>query len=136
MISAIQTALSGLFASSRKIEASASNIANLTTAGSLSDPDNAPYTPIQTQQTAVTVNGETAGVRADFVPKSPAFVPAYDPDSPFADEEGLIGVPNVDLGEEAVNISLAKTAYKASLSVIKTSSEMDDDLLRLFDKKA
>jgi flagellar basal-body rod protein FlgC len=82
------------------------------------------------------VDGGGQGVRADFVQKDPPFVPAYDPDSPFANADGIIGVPNVNLAEEAVNVSLAKTAYKANLATIKTVDEMQDDLLRILDKRA
>ena len=136
MINAIQTALSGLFAASRKIEASASNIANLQTVGSLDDPDNKPYTPLTTKQTTVTdTNGTGLGVKSEFVPKDPPFVSVFSPDSPFADENGIIGIPNVNLAEEAVNIQLAKVAFKANLKIIEAAKEMSDALLRTFDKK-
>lgn len=137
MINTIQIALSGLNAASRKVEAVASNIANLQVEGSLDNPEQAPYTPLQTQQTAVTdENGNGLGVKTDFIPKTQPFVPAYAPDSPFANSEGLIGVPNVDLAEEAVNLTIAKNAYKANLSVIKTTEEMTDELLKTLDREA
>jgi flagellar basal-body rod protein FlgC len=136
MINAIQIALSGLLAASKKTEAVASNIANQQTVGSLNDPDNAPYTPLTVQQGSLKgADGQGFGVKADFAPKNPAFVPAYDPDSPFANEEGVIGVPNVDLAEESVNLNIAKASYKASAAVIRTASEMEDALLNMFDKK-
>ena len=114
----------------------AQNIANQQTVGSLDDPDNAPYTPLTVQQGSLKgSDGQGFGVKADFAPKNPAFVPAYDPDSPFANEEGVIGVPNVDLAEEAVNLTIAKAGYKAGAAVIRTSSDMDDALLSIFDKR-
>lgn len=136
MINAIQIALSGLTAASRKVEASASNIANMQTVGSLDNPEAAPYTPLVTQQTALTggQNGG-AGVKSDFIPKNQPFTPAYDPDSPFANVDGIIGAPNVDLAEEAVNLSIAKATYKANVAVIKTSEEMTDELLKAFDRE-
>lgn len=137
MINAIQIALSGLSAASKKVEASASNVANMLTAGSLDDPENAPYAPIKTQQEALTdADGNSLGVKAGFVPKTPAFIPSYAPDSPFANGDGLIGVPNVDLAEEAVNMSLAKTAFSAAAKTIQTASAMQEDLLRMFDERA
>jgi len=136
MINAIQTALSGLAAAAKKVEATASNVANLTTVGSIDDPDNAPYTPLTTKQTALAdSNGNGLGVKAEFFSKDPAFIATYSPDSPFANGDGIIGVPNVDLAEEAVNLSLAKHAYKANASVIKTANEMEDELLNIFDKR-
>lgn len=136
MINAIGIALSGLNAASRKVEASASNIANMQTSGSLENPDQAPYTPLTTQQIALADQaGNGLGVKSNFVPKTQPFTPAYDPDSPFANAEGLIGVPNVDLAEEAVNMTMAETAYKASVSVIETVQDMTRELLEAFDRK-
>lgn len=136
MISSISIALTGLDSATKRLQASASNIANLQTVGSLEEGGQAPYTPLVTQQTAMTdTNGNGLGVRTGYAPKSPAFIPAYDPDSPFANAEGVIGVPNVDLAEEAVNLILAKTTYKANIATIKAAQETTDELLRLFDKK-
>lgn len=137
MINAIQIALSGLAAASKKVETAASNIANLSTTGALNDPENAPYSALTTVQTAQSgSDGAGQGVKAEAVPKNTPFVPVYSPDSPFADAQGLIGAPNVDIAEEAVSLNIAKYAYKASLAVIETASEMEDALLRSFDRKA
>lgn len=128
MINAIGIALSGLKAASKQVEASASNIANLQTAD---------YTPITAQQTAQTdQSGQGAGVKSDFVPKTQPFTPSYDPDSPFANSDGYVNTPNVDLAEEAVNMTVASTAYKASVSVIETVQDMTKELLQAFDRKA
>lgn len=131
MINAIGIALSGLLGASKKVEAVASNIANLNTAGALEPGGQAPYSSVTTVNTAQN-NG---GVKTEIIPKDPAFVPAYDPDSPFANSEGLVAVPNTDLAEESVNLTLAKAAYKANLAVIKTADEMQDELLKSFDRE-
>lgn len=136
MTNAIQIALSGLSAAVKKVNASASNIANLQSVGSLEPGGQAPYTPIGTAQSAVTdQSGNGLGVRSDYVPKNQPFVPAYSPDSPFADANGIIGVPNVDLAEEAVNLNLAEITYKANIAVLKTAEELSDELFKAFDKK-
>ena len=44
-------------------------------------------------------------------------------------DDGVI----VDLSEEAVNLILAETEYKANLATIKTADEMSDELLDIFD---
>lgn len=132
MIGAISTALTGLFAASKRVEASASNIANASSAGSL-DPTatRQPYQALTTVQTA----NELGGTSAVNIPKKPGFVNAYAPDSPFANEDGLVGVPNVDLAEEAVNLKIAEITYKANISVMKTAGEMSDELLNMFDER-
>ncbi len=132
MLNAISTALSGLAASSKKLEAAASNVANLGTTGSLEKGGQAPYSALTTQQST----GPGGSVRAEFVPKNPGFVPAYDPDSPFANGEGLIGTPNVDLAEEAVNFSLAELSYKANLKTLETASRLAEETARLLDDEA
>ena len=129
MINAIGIALTGLNSASLRLNASASNIANLSTVGSLTDPDSAPYTPVTTQSTAL---GEIGGVKTQIVPKDPAFVPAFDPDSPFADENGVIGVPNISLEEEIVNLKLAEITYKANLKTIDAAGNLLDELLESF----
>ncbi|MCB9990541.1 MAG: flagellar biosynthesis protein FlgC [Rhodospirillales bacterium] len=137
MINTIQIALSGLFASQKKADASAANIANLTTAGSIDDPGNAPYSARTTVQSTITdSDGNALGVKSDVIPKKTPFVPAYDPDSPLANEDGIIGVPNVDLAEEAVNLNLSKYTFQANLKVIETISELNEDLLGVFDDEA
>jgi len=132
MIKAITTALTGLNASTKKVENSASNIANSSSAGSL-DPEHAkqPYSnQITTQET-----NKTGGVTVNTTTKDPGFIPSYSPDSPFADKNGLIGVPNTDLTEEIVNIKMAELNYKANLKVIQTASQMQNDLIKSLDKK-
>lgn len=132
MIGTIQTALSGLFAASKRIEAGASNIANMHTTGALEDGAPAPYKALTTIQET----RPDGGVKAGNIPKSTAFVPAYSPDSPFANADGLVGVPNVNLAEEAVNMTLAKTAYKANLKTIQTAADMQDEMIKTLDRKA
>jgi flagellar basal-body rod protein FlgC len=132
MIGAISTALTGLLAASKRVEASASNIANASSAGSL-DPSspNQPYQALTTVQTA----NDTGGVTATNIPKSPGFVNAFAPDSPFANSEGLVGAPDVDLASEAVNLKLAEITYKANIETLKTAGEMSNELLNIFDKR-
>lgn len=128
MLNAIGIALSGLQAASRKVEASASNIANMQTAN---------YEPLTTSQTAQSdQNGNAQGVISQNIPKTNAFTPSYAPDSPFANTQGYVNTPNVDLAEEAVNMSIAEATYKANVAVLKTVDEMTNEMLKAFDKKA
>lgn len=133
MTNAIGIALSGLQSAGAKVSASASNIANVLSEGSLSGEGQAPYSALTTVSTAQ--GGETGGVTTRIVPKEPGFVPAFSPDSPFADENGLVGVPNVNLAEDIVKMKLAEIEYKANIGTIKTAEEMNDELLSLFDEK-
>ncbi len=129
MISSIGIALTGLNSASMRINASASNIANLSTAGSLSDENNAPYTPLTITSKSIDIGG----VHTSFIPISDPFTPSYDPDSPFADENGIIGVPNVNLAEEIVQMKMAELSYKSNLNTIKVAGTMFDELLGIFE---
>lgn len=107
MIDAIQTAVSGMMAASRKTEASAANIANASTPF---------YQPVTAAQTAT-----PTGVRADIVARPTLSTDAYSPD--------------VDLAQESVDMMSAKAAYKASASVIRTANDMQSTLIDAFDRK-
>ncbi len=131
MTNAIGIALTGLNSASLRLNASASNIANAGTVGSLTDTDNAPYTPKDTQLKALS-NG---GVLTQITERAPAFVPAYDADSPFADENGFIGTPNIDYASEIIDMKLAEISYKANLKTISVSKDMFEELLNTVDKK-
>jgi len=41
---------------------------------------------------------------------------------------------SVELSEEAVNLIVSETSYKANIATLKTINEMSDELLRVFDK--
>tara|TARA_B100000242_G_scaffold291945_2_gene266290 strand:- start:1200 stop:1598 length:399 start_codon:yes stop_codon:yes gene_type:complete len=132
MINTMGIALSGMNAATQRLNASASNVANITTAGSLEEGGKPPYDALTTRQSA----DSAGGVRSEVVSAGRPFVPSYAPDSPFANADGLIGGPNVDLAEEAVNLSLAELSYKANVGVLKTADDMSDELLSIFDDEA
>lgn len=130
MIKAIGIALSGLDNASKRLSATASNIANASTVGSANGEGQAPYSPV----TSIQKTNEAGGVNTTIVPSGKPFVPSYDPDSPFADENGIIGAPDVNLATEAINSIVAELSYKANIEVIKTAEDMGDELLDIFDK--
>lgn len=134
MIGAISIALSGLTAAAKRADAAASNIANVQSTGAIGGGGPAPYTPVDVKQTAQSP-GQGGGVRAEYAPRNPGFVPAYDPSSPFADANGIIGVPNVDLATEAVNLKIAELAYKASAKTLSVSEDMANALFKALDRK-
>jgi flagellar basal-body rod protein FlgC len=133
MVDAIGIALSGTTAETRRMEASASNIANLRSRGALPGSDATgpkPYEPLTTSQSDVrTADGGGSGTRAAYRPLNRPFVPEYDPGAAEADSQGMVGTPDVDVSQEMTQQILAKNAYKANLAVMKTSDEMTRSLL-------
>lgn len=131
MINAMGIALSGLNSASQRVNAAAANIANAYTVGSVEEGGRPAYTP----RDVVQIAQENGGVLAQTVARDPASVPAYEPNSPFANEQGLVATPNVDLATEIVSMKLAEIAYKASIATLKTSEDMAEELLSAFDEK-
>jgi flagellar basal-body rod protein FlgC len=91
-------ALSGAAAATRRIDATASNLANQRTTGRLPDSkavantdSRAPYTPLTTSQSDLrTADGQAAGTTAALKPLSQPFVAEYDPSSSDANAEGMV----------------------------------------------
>lgn len=140
MNTALNTALSGLTAVTRRLDASASNTANARTTGPMpadgnlgavqgTPPSGSPYAPVQAVNSAL----PTGGVRASLAAVSPALYAEYQPDSPDADAAGLVAAPNVDLAQESVQQIGATATYKANLMAMQTADEM---LKSVFDMKA
>lgn len=131
----LQIAASGMMAQTRRVEASASNTANVLTKGALpgstaaAQGKPAPYAPVGVAQTETRAGNGGAGTRAVFTPIIPAFLPEYEPDSAMADAEGMVGAPNVDLAHERINQIAAGRAYQANVAVVRTEDEMVKSLL-------
>lgn len=128
--------LSGLNAQSQRLAASASNVANVRSNGALPGADGAvpagqpqAYQPIQTTQSAQSQGGQPAGTRATYTPITPAYIQEYSPDESFANSDGLVAAPNVDLAAERVNQINAAAAYKANAAAFRTEDEMVKSLL-------
>src|SRR5689334_3091258 len=123
MTDALAIAATGLQAYSRRMEGSASNIANLTSRGAIAARDGTqpaagaqtPYQPLATAQTVIrTGAGQGAGTRAYFRPSSAPVIAQYDPTDPLANKDGMVGAPDIDEGAETVQQISAHSAYQAS----------------------
>lgn len=131
MTSPLSIALSGLTAASTRANAAASNIANANTSGAREGTEGPQaYTPIDVVQ----ISGEDGTTRAQTIERDPAYSSTYDPDSSYADQDGYVATPNVDLTEEIVDLRQAALAYSANLAVAKVASEMEKEMLNRFDE--
>jgi flagellar basal-body rod protein FlgC len=141
MMTAIATARSGLLASVARLGAAASNIANADTIGPLPEIASAPsgqsgsgattraYEPIDVVLKSAGGADSPSGVAAIYRPRLPAYVRQYDPAAPFADANGMVAAPNVDLAEEAVDVLEASLLLRANLAVFKTATQMTRSIL-------
>jgi flagellar basal-body rod protein FlgC len=130
--SSLTSALSGALAQTQRLSSSASNVANARSTGAIPGSDGtvpagktAAYAPAATD----TVATSGGGTRAISRPVTPAYIPEYQPDSPQADENGLIAAPNVDPVTETTTQISALSAYKANLAVIRTQDDMEREAI-------
>jgi flagellar basal-body rod protein FlgC len=130
--SILSIAASGIAAATRRLEVSASNVANAMSDGPLPSADpavvasNPPaYTPLRVDQVE-TGDGGTAAVVSKV---SPATVPTYDPGAPYADPNGMVAAPNVDLTDEAMQQVIARYTLSMNMQVVRTYQQMMKSLL-------
>ncbi len=113
MISETSSSLSGVSASVKRLEASANNIANLSTDGFKKD-------------TVIQSEGKSGGV---VVHIEKSLTPG--PQLPGPDGESVEG-SNVDLAEEVTNQIRAEIDLKANLEVLETADEMEESIIDLY----
>ena len=130
-MTAITTALSGMRASMMRLNASASNIANANTTGPV--PPTPPSEPVtgspgrpSVYQPVSTVQSSLAdgGVATTYAPVTPSYIQRYDPSLSFANGDGLIAAPNVELTDDLADQVDAALSFKANLAVVQTADEM------------
>ena len=147
-MSTLSIATSGLSAASLRLNVAASNIANVLTTGPLpaangsgtsgggaangsSNNSNFPaaYVPLQVNQVDQSNGSTPGGTLATVSTVSPSFVPQFDPSSPFANQDGLVAAPNVDLTSQFVQLITAKYTFAANAKVIQAYSDTTKSLL-------
>jgi flagellar basal-body rod protein FlgC len=132
MSSISSIAVSGMNAATRRLDVSASNIANMHSTGALPDatgavPAGAPqaYTPLRVDQSAVADGGTRSTVTAS--PSSAVAV--ADPQAPFANADGMVAAPNLDLAQELIGQMIASYSFTASVTTLRAGDRMTKALL-------
>ena len=142
-MSILSIATSGLSAASLRVNVAASNIANANTTGPLpaSGGSSAPagsgiaptfpaaYVPLRVDQVSQSNGATPGGTTATVSAVSPSYVAQSDPSAPFANQDGLIAAPNVDLVNEFAQLATAKYSFIANAKVIQAYAETQDTLL-------
>lgn len=128
MSSVLSIAASGMAAASARLAVSARNVANAHSNGKLPETPGegpAPYAPQRVDQVDVAGGGTAFTVSEE----SPGFVPVSDPGAPYADENGMVAAPAVDLGREVVAQMVAKYTFMANVAVVRADAQMKKALL-------
>ena len=116
--------LSGMRAAEARLQAAASNIANAQTngrvpSGGVAQPGDV-YQPVDVVQ----VEQKGGGVTTSYATRQGAYSMVSDPNSPFADANGNVAAPEIDLATELVNVIIAKYQFAASTKIVEADSEM------------
>jgi flagellar basal-body rod protein FlgC len=125
-------AVSGLKVARQRLQVAAGNIANSLSTGPLTDAANAEnfpaaYSALRVNQTDAVGGGTSAAVTTT----TPATVSSYEPTAPFADDNGMVAGPNVDLVNELVQLLVARYTFAANAQVIRADAHMSASLLNI-----
>lgn len=123
LLNVFQVAGSALSAQSVRLNATASNLANVE---SVVDENGQPYRSKQVVFQVRPIQGEVAkGVRVKEIVESAApFRMVYDPHNPAADANGYVRMPNVNVVEEMVNMISASRSYQNNVEVMNTARDL------------
>ena len=132
MSSVLSIAISGMQAATTRLDVSARNVANARSAGALPDVQgnysaDAPRAYIPQRVDQVDLSG--GGTQAVVSNVTPSYVPTYDPGAPYANADGQVAAPNVDLTEEAIQQLVARYTFAANARVVTAYDQMVKSLL-------
>ena len=113
MFSALGVSASGLRAFRQWLDSVSDNLANLNTVRPMSE--NA-YQARYVQTTA-DPNGGAMVTAVRF--GNPTGVVVSDPTNPFADENGLVRHPDIDLNEQMTSLLVAQRGYQANVAAVE-----------------
>ena len=117
--------LSAMQAAATRLKASAGNIANANSDGALPTGGEtvgtpAAYQPVQAEQTS----GAGGTTRAVLRNVAPPYVAVYDPSASYADSQGMVATPNVDILNELLNLTEAKNDFAVNARVFEAFNDM------------
>ncbi len=120
-------------AQSMRLNVVASNMAN---ADSVTGSNGQPYRARQVVFEATPLNAAmpkgVAGVRVAKVVDDPSPMKmVYDPKNPYADAQGYVTMPNVNVVEEMANMISASRSYQANVEMMNTAKMMIQKALTL-----
>jgi len=128
-LQSLEISASGLYAQRRRMDVIAGNLANIETTHTKKG---GPYRrkmvvmspkPVEDFNKALTLQAE--GVKIDdIVEDKTPFRKAYNPSHPDADKNGYLLKPNIDLIVEITNMLMARRAFEANISAIKSTKQM------------
>ena len=83
------------------------------------------YAPLQVVQTA----SADGGTQTTVTTVNPSTVTVFDPQAPFANQDGQVAAPNVDISQEMVDQMIASYSFAANAKVLTADDRMTQTLL-------
>jgi flagellar basal-body rod protein FlgC len=129
-LSGISSTASALHAEKQRMEVVAQNIAN---AHTTKDTNGQAYQrKMLTFEAALDASTGQTGVKVTgMVPDQTPGEEIYNPEHPHADKEGMVHMPNVNVGTEMVDLLSASRAYEANLTVARNARQMASKALSI-----
>ena len=121
---------SGLLVHRKWLDAVSDNMANINTVNPY---DEAPFRERLVVAEAMEYGTGQGGVRtaqAQFGGNPEGRI-VYEPDHPLANEEGYVRYPDIDLGDQMVNLLMAQRGYQANLAVVERATAAYQAALQL-----
>jgi flagellar basal-body rod protein FlgC len=121
---------SGLMVNRKWMDAVSDNMSNLNTVNPY---DDEPFRERLIVAQAVDYGSGTGGVRvarAEFGGDPQGRI-VYEPDHPLANEEGYVRYPDIDMGDQMVQLMMAQRGYQANLAVVERATNAYQAALRL-----
>ena len=130
MFDALGISGSGLLVHRKWMDAVSDNMSNLNTVNPY---DQAPFKERLVVAQAVDYGSGTGGVRVARVEfgGDPQGRIVYEPDHPLANEEGYVRYPDIDMGDQMVQLMMAQRGYQANLAVVERATNAYQAALRL-----
>ena len=112
------------------MDAVSDNMSNLNTVNPY---DQAPFKERLVVAQAVDYGSGTGGVRVARVEfgGDPQGRIVYEPDHPLANEEGYVRYPDIDMGDQMVQLLMAQRGYQANLAVVERATNAYQAALQL-----
>jgi flagellar basal-body rod protein FlgC len=113
---------SGMSAQSQRLNATASNLANV---DSVTSPTGEAYRAKAVVFESVPTASGATGVRVREVVEDPSpLKQVYDPKHPMADDKGYVSMPNVNPVDEMVNMLSASRSYQNNVETMNAAKSM------------
>ena len=131
MFESLEIAATGVSLAQTWLDTVANNIANVNT---IRPPDEEPFRAELVHAQEIVDGPGAAGsgvaVRA-LVDVETEPMRVYNPDHPFADEDGVVTMPVVDMAGQMADLILAQRTYQLNVQVIQSSVEAYQTALRI-----